>query len=46
VYQTNVFQSMIVFKCLPVTFYIKWKEGERDLTSGETESVHKVGHGI
>ncbi len=41
VYQTKVFQSMITWKCLPGTFYIKWKEGERELTSEETESVHK-----
>ena len=26
---------------MPGTFNIKWKEGERELTSRETESVHK-----
>ncbi len=31
---------------VPGTFYIKWKEGERELTSGETESVHKEGHSV
>jgi hypothetical protein len=41
----NVFQSMITWKCLPGTFYIK-QEGERELTSGETESVHKEGHSV
>ncbi len=40
----NVFQSMIVWKCLPGTFYIKRKEGEREQTSRETESEHKEGH--
>jgi len=32
---------MISWKCLTWTFYIKWKEGERELTSGKTESVYK-----
>jgi hypothetical protein len=35
---------MIRWKCLTGTFNIKRKEGERELTSGETESVHKEGH--
>jgi len=34
---------MIIWKCLPGTFYIKRKEGERELASGETESEHKEG---
>jgi hypothetical protein len=37
---------MISWKWLTWTFYIKWKEGERELNRGETESVHKENDSI
>jgi hypothetical protein len=33
----SVFQSMIIWKWLTLGFYIKRNEGERELTTGETE---------
>jgi hypothetical protein len=37
VIQNSLFKTMIGWKGLPGFFYIKWKEGEKELDSGETE---------
>jgi hypothetical protein len=37
VIQNSLYQTMIMWKGLPVFFYIKQREGERELDGGETE---------
>ncbi len=44
--QTNVFQSMTTESQLTLGFYIKCKEGERELHTGETERERIIASGI